>query len=485
MKPSRAIPRRSPPTEDLGIPNAVCLRFVGPFRHAPSGHEYEDGRFLIPETSEFLVNGVGPAHWVRPTAARWAEFWRVCRALDVWSWPEWLGDRDDSGLGWHLVLEAQGRRLVSAGRVAGAPQGQHRKLMSLHAELQRLLGQDELLVESGLTCKGVQPENPLNCWPKNFAGPVVPEFVLLGDSGELGWKPDTIRITDGVVERPRLPGGVRRLSGEQWARFWAALHKSQLWRVAQGRSPRTPLAQLSAQGEFCELRFVVEAQGQMLAFQGCGRTKAERAALRSRLAYLRAVLGQLVLEAPAGAPPQLDPGGDRQPPPLRPWEQPDHTKPASDWPWDLEGPVVPDRIRIRLHGAVGVMPIENPEFTDGIAGRWRYRPWPIRRLPAQWAEFWQLFRRCELHHLPNRHPCIEDWDPCYAVHDFGWRRPDVLWDLAIDWGRYQLRQHVTGLDPAFWGDRFQELRHALINLADPDGFPLFRPCPFTVRQLLK
>jgi hypothetical protein len=186
---------------------------------------------------------------------------------------------------------------------------------------------------------------------------------------------------------------------------------------------------------------------------------------------LRAVLGQLVQEAPTGLPPPFDPGVDPQDPPMLPSEQNGYDGPKLDWPWDLAGPVVPDRIRIRRHGCWGMVPYENPEFKDGIAEHGTNRPWPVRPLPAQWAEFWRLLRRCELHQLPNRHPYPDDWHSRpseWPLLSREWL--DAEWELGIDWGRYRLRQRVMWLAPAFWGDRFQQLRAALITLAGTDGF---------------
>ncbi len=97
---------------------------------------------------------------------------------------------------------------------------------------------------------------------------------------------------------------------------------------------------------------------------------------------------------------------------------------------------------------------------------------------ARSAEFWRLLRRCELHHLPNRHPYPGRLSP------FICRRHDSQWEFGIDWGRYRLRQHFAGLNLGFWPDRFRQRRKALITLADPDGLALFQPGLQMVRESL-
>jgi hypothetical protein len=75
-----------------------------------------------------------------PTPERWAEFWRVCDEVDVWSWPPDVGDPSViDGLLYKIQIDVGSRSVKSEGQVSGSPAGFRERLLKVHCTLQSLV----------------------------------------------------------------------------------------------------------------------------------------------------------------------------------------------------------------------------------------------------------------------------------------------------------------------------------------------------------
>ena len=106
----------------------------------PNAFRWQSGRltYRLPDRSHHHQD------WdkvMTPAPAQWAEFWRVCDEIEVWSWPRTLGNLHlIDGLQWITELAVGSRCVASSGQVHGSPPDFVAKVMRLHQALQAIAG---------------------------------------------------------------------------------------------------------------------------------------------------------------------------------------------------------------------------------------------------------------------------------------------------------------------------------------------------------
>lgn len=78
---------------------------------------------------------------VMPAAKAWEGFWEVCDAIDVWSWPPFLGDLTFyDGFVWNAEFAVGDRSVKIGAQLAGLPSTIEDDVMRLHKTLQQMIG---------------------------------------------------------------------------------------------------------------------------------------------------------------------------------------------------------------------------------------------------------------------------------------------------------------------------------------------------------
>jgi hypothetical protein len=75
---------------------------------------------------------------------QWGQLWKLCDEIDIWSWPESVGDmRIYDGVKYNVHLEIGGRRAASMGQLAKVEKAFGSRVVRLHEFLQTLAGHEQ------------------------------------------------------------------------------------------------------------------------------------------------------------------------------------------------------------------------------------------------------------------------------------------------------------------------------------------------------
>jgi hypothetical protein len=76
-----------------------------------------------------------------PSSDQWNELWKICDEIDIWSWPESLGDKDHNHPErWFTRLTLGSRSTLTRGCLGGTPPDFRAKLIRFHRAVQVLAG---------------------------------------------------------------------------------------------------------------------------------------------------------------------------------------------------------------------------------------------------------------------------------------------------------------------------------------------------------
>ena len=85
-----------------------------------------------------------PHFVMRPSFDQWYELWKICDDIDIWSWPESLGDSDyKHPERWFTQLGIDARFVTVRGCLEGTPKDIRAKLMRFHQAMQTFVGWHE------------------------------------------------------------------------------------------------------------------------------------------------------------------------------------------------------------------------------------------------------------------------------------------------------------------------------------------------------
>jgi hypothetical protein len=119
----------------------------------PNYFRWNDGKLVYSVDSQDCA--------VTPVPSRWAELWRICDEVDIWSWPPDIGDqRVIDGLLFEIEIEIGGRSVRSRGQVVDSPAGFGERLLRVHGAFQSLVGWQPSAVKP-LTIAWFRPENEI------------------------------------------------------------------------------------------------------------------------------------------------------------------------------------------------------------------------------------------------------------------------------------------------------------------------------------